>query len=241
MKKILIIFLLCIASLGFKCGGDKGESFTPNKAERGESWDQFKHDTSFNVWVFNGDRPREHRANPQGPRVFWDGEVSAEEFSIIDSGLSEMLQMCRQNTVNWQPADIWTKFVYFQKPSDFKILFVPSNYTLQEGEAAGCAGMITGPQGDCGNGPGTCTTAGTVGGMIEINGAPASKGGLYIIIPKQSPEQLARTECKLLMKNAVKHEAEHLWMSNSPSLYFSFANDGAGNGGHPYCRGNQPL
>lgn len=235
MKKTILLLSLFLMMFG--CGGgskpsDPLTNFKPNKAELGEDWGQFKHDTSFGVWVFKHDQPRpqEHRT-PKQVRVFWDGSVTDEEKSLIDTGLTEMLKMCRRDTNKWSPGNIWTKFPYFQDPSDYKVLFVTSNYTLQEGEAAGCAGLITGAQG-------IFTAAGTVGGLNErVNSSmPGSKGGVYIIIPKQSPEQLARSECKTLMKNAVRNEAEHVWMTNETGLYFSHANDGY-NGNHPYCTG----
>lgn len=246
--KLRILFIIGFLAVSlFGCGdprpNDPLDNFKPNKAELGEDWKLFRHDASQNVWVFpdNEPRPQEHKT-PQGARVFWNGEVTGEELSLIDSGLTEMLAACRQNTNRWSPGNIWTKFIYFQKPSDFKVIFVTSNYTLQEGEAKGCAGMITGAHGGY-------TAAGTVGGMVDridqrIGGvsSPASKGGIYIIIPKQSAEQFARAECKQLMKNAVRFEAEHLFLSNDTNLYFSYANDGdpSTTGGHPYCRGMVP-
>jgi hypothetical protein len=163
--------------------------------------------------------------------VFWNGDVTGEELSIIDDGLGEMLAACRSNNSGLPIVpNAYTKFLYFQAIPDYKLIFVKSNYTLQEGEAAGCAGMITGAHG-------TITAAGTVGGLVDrFNSTrPASLGGIYIIIPKQSPEQLAKAECKNLMKNAVRNEAEHVWMTNDSMLYFGFANDGV-NGNHPYCR-----
>ena len=215
------------------------DGFKANQAELSQDWGQFKHDTSFNVWVFSDAeypvRPAEHRT-PQGARVFYNGDVSAEELQLIDEGLTEMLAMCMQDTVNWNPGSRWKDFLYFTHVSDYKIIFVPSNYTLQESEAAGCAGMITGAHG-------AYTAAGTVGGLNDRinNHTPGSRGGVYIIVPKQSTEQFTRAECKQLFKNAVKHEAEHILFSNDPALYFAFANDGAGGVGHPYCRGMQPF
>jgi hypothetical protein len=240
-KKIFIIaaiFLLTYICAGFACHRT-ADTYKPNHAELGEDWQQFRHDASQNVWVFpdNEPRPAEHRT-PQGARVFWNGDVSSEELSLIDAGLTEMLAACRMDTNQWNPGNIWTKFRYFQNVSDYKVIFVESNYQLQEGETAGCAGMTTGAHGDCGAGPGTCTAAGTVGGLNDrVNGStPGSKGGVYIIIPKQSPEQFARTECRQLMKNGVRNESEHVWMTNDPVLYFTYANDGL-NGNHPYCLG----
>lgn len=225
---IVGLLVLFLAACGEK-SNNPVDNFKANKAERGESWEQFKHDASFGTWVFTEEeRPREHKT-PQSASVFYNGDVTGEELDLVDAGLSEMLTACRRDTNQWQPGSVWTKFVYFQRVSDFKVIFVPSNYTLQEGEAAGCAGMITGAGG-------SITAAGTVGGIVEINGAPASKGGIYIIVPKQSPEQMARAECKTLLKNAVRHEAEHVWFTNSPMLFGAYANDGL-NGNHPYCRG----
>lgn len=242
MRVLFTIGLLLLFCFGFKGCGEKPNpndplaNFKPNKAELGEDWEKFKHDASFNVWVFKGDRPREHRTAKQA-RVFYDGVVTSEELNLIDEGLTTMLAACRQDTNRWgqaAPPNVWTKFPYFQNVSDYKIILVPSNYTLQEGEAKGCAGMVTGAGG-------AYTTAGTVGGMIDkFNSTmPASQGGIYLIIPKQSAEQLANPQCKNLMKNAVRHEGEHVWLSNSTNLYFSFANDTdpATTGGHPYCRG----
>lgn len=239
-NKFLIVFaLLFVAVSLFGCGGDKPNasdplaSFTPNKAELGEDWKQFKHDTSFGVWVFSDaeypTRPAEHRT-PKQARVFYNGEVTAEELNLVDEGLTEMLSMCRRDHPSWQHPNLWTKFAYFQTVPEFKVIQVPSNYTLQEGEAAGCAGMITGAHG-------AYTAAGTVGGLVDrINSTvPASRGGIYILIPKQTPEQLARTECKQLMKNAVRNEGEHIFFTNSGSIFFAYANDGDGNGSHPYC------
>lgn len=240
MRRVLTIgfFFGFLAVTLFGCGGevknpnDPLSGFKPNKAELGEDWPQFVHDASFNCWVFPDGKPRPAEYKTRNlARAFYDGEVSQEELDLIDEGLSSMLTACRQDTNRWQPSNLWTKFVYFQKPSDFKIIFVQSNYTLQEGEAAGCAGMVTGPHG-------VFTAAGTVCGMNDrVNSSrPGSQGGAYIVIPKQSAEQLARTECKTLMKNAVRHEAEHLFLSNDTNLYFAHANDGV-NGNHPYCRG----
>lgn len=231
-----LLFLLVALAGCDGGGGSAPDNFKANKAELGEDWSQFKHDASFNVWVFNEEtRPAEH-LTPDRARVFWNGDVSAEELNLIDAGLNEMLAACRQNTPNWTPPDIWTKGVYFQRVSDYKIIFVPSNYTLQEGEAAGCAGMITGAHG-------ALTAAGTVGGLVDrVNDhTPGSKGGIYIIVPKQSAEQLARPACKSLLKNAVRYEGEHVWMTNFPAQFFAFANDGNTTIGHPYCRGMQPF
>lgn len=210
--------------------------FKPNKAELGENWKTFKHDTSFNVWQFGDDQPRpaEH-PNPGGVRVFWDGTVTAEEKSLLNEGVNETLTACRSERTRWNPA----LFKYFLQPTDYKVLFVPPNRTVSEGAETGCAAMTTGPHGDCGNGPGTCKAAGTVGGLLEqINDSrPGSRGGVYILIPKQSPEQLARTECKTMMRNAVRNEAEHVFFTNDTGLYFMFANDAypPDGKGHPYC------
>jgi hypothetical protein len=242
----VIIFLAII--FGASCGGDKPQTgnpaldnFKPNKAELGQDWKQFKHDASFNAWVFKDEeyptRPQLHQKQG-GAQIFYNGIVTDEEQDLINSGLSEMLAACRQDTNQWSPGNIWTKYPYFQAVPEYKIIFVPSNYTVQEGAERGCAGLITGAHGDCGGGVGTCSAAGTVAGMTERYNSttPASKGGIYILLPKQSSEQLARTECKMLMKNAVRHESEHIWMSNDSGLYFAHANDGL-NGNHPYCRG----
>jgi hypothetical protein len=219
----------------FGCDKNSGGSttnFKPNKAELGEDWTQFRHDASFNVWVFpdNEPRPQEHRT-PKGARLFWNGDVTAEELNLIDDGLTEMLSTCMRDSSESSPPDIWKQYAYFLSVSDYKVIFVTSNYTLQEGEAAGCAGMITGPHG-------VYTAAGTVGGLNDRVGSstPGSKGGVYILIPKQSAEQLARTECKSLMKTAVRNEGEHVFFSQDPARYFLHANDGVG-GNHPYCVG----
>lgn len=244
-RRILTIgfFFGFLAVTLFGCGGevkkdDPLSNFKPNKAELGEDWKQFRHDAAQKTWVFDEKefptRPQEHRT-AQGARVFWNGEVAAEELSLIDEGLTTMLTACKSPSNPWR-ADL---FKYFLAPSDYKIIFVKSNYTLQEGETKGCAGLITGAHGDCGGGEGTCTAAGTVAGLIDrFNSTmPASQGGIYILIPKQTAEQLANPACKTLMKNAVRHEGEHVFFTQDTVLYFMYANDGApGVGNHPYCR-----
>jgi len=244
MKRVWIVLIMIavIFGMGKACKNKPADNFRVNKAELGEDWSQFKHDASFNVWVFTEEsRPQEHRTIKEA-RVFWNGDVTAEEKSLIDDGLTVMLAACKQDTVNWNPGNLWTKFRYFLQPPEYKLIFVQSNYELKEGEAAGCAGMITGAHGDCGNGTGTCSVAGVVGGLNDRvgNSVPGSKGGIYIIIPKQSPEQLARPACKMLLKNAVRNEAEHVFFTNSTDVFFATANDGV-NGNHPYCRGNVPF
>jgi hypothetical protein len=234
MKKTILFLMLAVAFFGFGfkgCGGKKSTAvFKPNRAELGENWELFKHDASFTVWNFKGARPAEHRS-PQQARVFWNGEVTGEEMSLIEQGLSETFVACEQESKIWFTQPVWNYF-YFNKIPDYKIIQVPSNYTLTEGAEAGCAGMTTCPHG-------VCTAAGTVGGLNDRinNSTPGSRGGVYIIIPKQSPEQLARPECKQLMKNAVRNEAEHVVFTNVPQLFFAYANDAVPpNGtGHPYC------
>jgi hypothetical protein len=242
---IALIIILAIA-FGTSCGGDKPNAsdplanFKPNKAEIGEDWKTFRHDTSFNVWLFKEEdypvRPQEHQ-KPNGARVFWNGEVTDEELNLINSGLSEMLTMCRRDQPNWNPPNIWTKYPYFQNVSDYKVLFVPSNYTVQEGESAGCAGIITGAHGDCGGGEGTCSAAGTVGGLNERgpgDSMPGGGGGVYIIVPKQSAKQLERPACKEQLKNGVRNEGMHVFFSNDSGIYFAHAND-ANTPDHLYC------
>jgi hypothetical protein len=237
VMKIRLYFIVGMLMLSlFGCGdkpnaNDPLAGFKPNKAELGTDWKQFRHDASFNCWNFGEVRPAEH-LTPQGARVYHDGAVTGEELGLIDGGLSEMLGACRQDTNAWQPGNIWTKFAYFQNPKDFKVILVPSNYTVQEGEAAGCGGIITGAHG-------VLTAAGTVCGMIDKYDShmPASKGGIYIVVAKQSAEQLAKPACKAFMQTAIRNEAEHLFLSNDTNLYFQHANDGAGGFSHPYCVG----
>lgn len=235
--KLLVIFALLATVVSGSAESCKRspDAYKPNRAELGENWETFKHDASFNCWVFTGESRPPHVLTSQGARVYSEaGALTQEELQIIDTGLSEMLQSCRRNTNAWNPTDLWTKFLYFQRVSDYKVMVVPSNYTLQEGESAGCAGMITGAHG-------AFTAAGTVCGLIDkFNSTmPASKGGVYITVPRQSPEQIARSECKTLMKDAVRNEGEHVWFTNDTVLYFAYANDGypANGVGHPYCVG----
>lgn len=240
MKKTILFLSLLMMMIA--CGdkpnpNNPAANFTPNKAELGENWETFKHDASFNCWVFEGDRPQERRT-PQGARVFWNGDVTPEELNLIDEGLNEMLSACLRDSSESNPPNIWQRYEYFLRPSDYKVMFVQSNYPLQQGETAGCAGMVTGPHGDCGNGQGTCFASGTVCGLNDRVGSsiPGSKGGIYITVPKQSPQQLARTECKTLLKDSVRNEGEHVIFTNDPARYFLHANDGV-NGNHQYCRG----
>lgn len=227
----LVLFLTALLTLGKSCDKKpKVDGFKANKAELGQDWQQFKHDTSFNVWVFKEEqRPTAHLTTG-GARIFWNGEVTQEEKDLADAGLSEMLSMCRPKFNYWLGKNVWNA-LYFNKISDYKIIQVPSNYTLQEGEAKGCAGMITGVGG-------VYTAAGTVGGLNDRWGSssPGGEGGVYIIVPKQTPEQLARQECKTLMKNAIRNEGEHVLFSSSTQIYFAFVDGAPGVGNHPYCQ-----
>jgi hypothetical protein len=240
--KIRLYFIVGMLMLSLFGCGDKPNAndpvaaqFKPNKAELGEDWKQFRHDAAQNVWVFpdNEPRPQEHQ-KPNGARVFYNGDVADVEHEEINGGISDTLAACKRPQNPAFRADL---FPYFTKPADYKVIQVKSNYTVQEGEAKGCAGIITGAHGDCGGGEGTCSAAGTVAGLIERydNHRPASKGGIYILIAKQSAEQLANPACRTFMRNAVRHEAEHVFFTNDTGLFFLYANDGV-NGNHPYCK-----
>jgi hypothetical protein len=258
MKILKVLFAVGFLAVSLiSCGGDKPSAddplagFKANKAELGEDWQQFRHDASQNVWVFKDEdgykeRPQMHQ-KPNGARIFWNGEVTDEEHNLVNEGLSTMLSLCRRDQKNWHDArtgkwigNMWAKFAYFQKVPDYKVMFVKSNYTVQEGEAAGCAGIITGAHGDCGKGEGTCSAAETVAGLIDKydDRMPASKGGIYILLAKQSPEQLANPACKSFVKTAVRNGGMHVFFTNETGLYFAHANDGA-TPDHEYCTGMQ--
>jgi hypothetical protein len=215
------IFCFLAVILLSVCGGDRPAPADPSSSD----WEYVDSITNQQgIWDLPNERPAEHRTR-LGVRVYYNGVVPVEELNRIDAGISAMLARCNRPTNRWQPSDAFRNFKFFQTHSEFHVVLVASNYRSATPEILDCPLMRLS------NGPTTC---GTVAGLNIVNGRPAGKGGLYILVPKQDREKAA---CWQLEENCIANESEHLWTTNDPRLFFAYANDFDGN--HPICRENE--
>ena len=144
--------------------------------------------------------PTEYK-NRYGTKVFSDKPVTDEEMGYIAAGIAEQLAHSRQyaNTLGWQK---------YKNPDEYNVLLVDSTVLSETPEILNCI-LI-----DTYAGRAAGTVAGAWGNVVKDP---------IIIVPRQKDYG----RCGNLFKNAVKHESEHVRLTNNMTFFqvFQGAND----------------
>ncbi len=142
-----------------------------------------------------------------------------EEMKIIDEGIFNQLVRSNRDNPDWVPQNEhlnWSKYKSFK---DYSVVLVPSGTRGEMPDTEGCQLLNTYAG----------TAAGTVKGVLFVNGKPETKGdGPWILVPRLDPDAPAR--CRILLRRGVDHESEHVRLLNSPRLFLQYTGE---NDWHP--------
>lgn len=134
--------------------------------------------------------------NRFGTKIYSDRPVTEEEQGLIAAGIADQLGHSRQyaQTLGWNK---------YKNPDEYKVLLIDSDIQSVTPEILGCR-LID-------------TYAGRAAGTVA--GAWGNKVVDPIIIV---PRQVDYAKCGELFKNAVKHESEHVRLTNNLSFFQQF-------------------